>query len=97
MTEAKTSRTQAAPRRAAKPAARPRNGATPDGVDMHAQVAEAAYYLAEKRGFEPGFEWEDWFRAEAELAVLPAPDAPKPAAKRAPRRGVKKAETAAAA
>lgn len=28
------------------------------------RVAEAAYYLAEKRGFEPGKDMEDWFMAE---------------------------------
>lgn len=28
------------------------------------QIAEAAYYLAEKRGFEPGHELDDWLEAE---------------------------------
>jgi hypothetical protein len=28
-------------------------------------IAEAAYYLAEQRGFEPGHELEDWLAAEA--------------------------------
>lgn len=27
-------------------------------------IAEAAYYLAEKRNFEPGYEMEDWITAE---------------------------------
>jgi hypothetical protein len=27
-------------------------------------IAEAAYYLAERRGFEPGHELEDWLAAE---------------------------------
>lgn len=27
-------------------------------------IATAAYYLAEARGFEPGFEMTDWCRAE---------------------------------
>ena len=31
-------------------------------------IALAAYYRAEKRGFEPGHEIEDWLAAEAELA-----------------------------
>lgn len=30
-------------------------------------IAEAAYYLAEHRGFEPGHEVEDWLAAEAEI------------------------------
>jgi hypothetical protein len=30
-------------------------------------VAEHAYYRAERRGFEPGSELEDWLEAEAEL------------------------------
>jgi hypothetical protein len=32
-------------------------------------VAEAAYYLAERRGFEPGHELEDWFAAEARIEL----------------------------
>jgi hypothetical protein len=31
----------------------------------HAMIAEAAYYLAERRGFKPGHELEDWLAAEA--------------------------------
>jgi len=30
-------------------------------------VARAAYYHAEKRGFEPGHEIEDWLAGEAEI------------------------------
>jgi len=30
-------------------------------------VAVAAYYLAERRNFEPGHELEDWLAAEAEV------------------------------
>jgi hypothetical protein len=32
-----------------------------------ALIAEAAYYRAERRGFEPGRETEDWLAAEAEV------------------------------
>jgi len=39
-------------------------------------IAEAAYYIAERRGFEPGAELDDWLEAENEidrlLAVLAA-------------------------
>lgn len=33
-------------------------------------VAEAAYYRAERRGFEPGAEMDDWLAAEAEIERL---------------------------
>jgi hypothetical protein len=36
----------------------------------HAMTAEAAYYLAERRGFKPGHEFEDWLAAEAEIQAL---------------------------
>jgi hypothetical protein len=32
-----------------------------------ALIAEAAYFRAEKRGFRPGHENEDWLAAEAEV------------------------------
>jgi hypothetical protein len=31
-------------------------------------IATAAYFLAQKRGFEPGHELEDWLTAETEIA-----------------------------
>ena len=34
-------------------------------------IAEAAYYRAEKRGFAPGSELDDWLAAEADLEQLP--------------------------
>jgi hypothetical protein len=33
----------------------------------HALIAEAAYYMAERRGFESGHELEDWLLAESQL------------------------------
>ena len=33
-------------------------------------VAEAAYYLAERRGFAVGYENEDWLKAEQQVARL---------------------------
>ena len=34
---------------------------------------------AERRGFAPGYEWEDWLAAEAEVSALGRPQAvPKP-------------------
>jgi len=32
-----------------------------------ALIAEAAFYRAEKRGFEPGHEVDDWLAAESEV------------------------------
>jgi hypothetical protein len=38
-------------------------------ANLHAMIAEAAYYRAERRGFAPGLELEDWLQSEAELAA----------------------------
>jgi len=41
------------------------------GADLrHAMIAEAAYYRAQRRGFEPGHELEDWVTAEGEIQDL---------------------------
>jgi hypothetical protein len=37
----------------------------PDARQM--MIAEAAYYLAEQRGFTPGGELQDWLDAEAQI------------------------------
>jgi Protein of unknown function (DUF2934) len=37
-------------------------------VPRRTLIAEAAYYRAERRGFAPGHELDDWLEAEAELA-----------------------------
>ena len=34
---------------------------------INQKIAEAAYYRAEKRGFVPGYEIEDWLEAEKEV------------------------------
>ena len=39
----------------------------PSDEQVRAWIAEAAYYRAEKRGFSPGLESEDWAAAEAEV------------------------------
>ena len=36
-----------------------------DPKTRHEMIAEAAYYLAEKRGFAPGKELDDWWEAES--------------------------------
>ena len=38
--------------------------------DRRAMIAEAAYLRAERRGFVPGHETEDWLAAEAEVDAL---------------------------
>jgi DUF2934 family protein len=35
--------------------------------DRHASIARAAYLRSQMRGFQPGFELEDWLAAEAEV------------------------------
>ena len=41
------------------------------GSELREQmIAELAYYRAEKRGFEPGHELEDWLAAEQEIDAL---------------------------
>jgi hypothetical protein len=56
---------------AAKPGrARPGAAASPAGFDRLRMVEMAAYFRAERRGFEPGHEVEDWIAAEAEIDAL---------------------------
>ena len=57
-----------APRKQTAPAAR--SAADPQMPDQGAidqMVAEAAYYLAEKRSFAPGFEEQDWQAAREQI------------------------------
>lgn len=48
--------------------------AGPGLQDAHRQVmiAQAAYFRAERRGFQPGHELEDWVSAEKEVDRLVA-------------------------
>jgi len=46
----------------------PRMQLTPEA--RHALIAEAAYLRAERRGFAPGQETDDWLEAEAEVDAL---------------------------
>ncbi|MEP7247393.1 MAG: DUF2934 domain-containing protein [Gammaproteobacteria bacterium] len=67
----------AAPRkRASKPAAKPiatRSEVSPDA--RRAMIAESAYLRAERRGFAPGHEADDWCAAEREVDTLLSADA----------------------
>jgi len=52
-------------------------------TDYTALVAEAAYYKAERRGFEPGYEMADWLEAEREIeGILEKPKARRKPAKK---------------
>ena len=39
----------------------------PSATELYEMICEAAYFRAEKRGFAPGLEAEDWLQAEAEV------------------------------
>ena len=41
--------------------------AVPSAAELYEMIAEAAYYRAQKRGFTPGLEAEDWRQAETEV------------------------------
>ena len=47
-------------------------------ADHQVQVALAAYFIAEKRGFDPGHELEDWLAAEAQIASAEQPSVTRP-------------------
>jgi hypothetical protein len=40
-------------------------------------IEQAAFFRAERRGFAPGHEFEDWLAAEAEIAALVPAAAPE--------------------
>lgn len=42
-----------------------------DNAHRHAMIAQHAYYLAEQRGFEPGYELDDWLIAERDIEQSP--------------------------
>ena len=72
----KTPTTSNAPKRATRKAAaaatatRRRKPVITRAVNLEqrtALIAEAAFFRAEKRGFAPGHETEDWLAAEAEV------------------------------
>jgi hypothetical protein len=55
-----------------RPPVAARTGKTPkvDAQARRAMVAQAAYFRAEKRGFDGGGEFDDWIEAEREIARM---------------------------
>lgn len=41
----------------------------PQVSDRHQMISEAAYYIAEQRGFGVGLELADWLEAERQISV----------------------------
>lgn len=41
-----------------------------DAEQRHKMISEAAYYIAEKRGFEGSSTHDDWFAAETEIDAM---------------------------
>lgn len=96
---ARKPRATAAPKPAAKKAAAAaksptrktagKSGSRPSGpspAEREQLVRTAAYFRAQRRGFEPGYEWEDWLAAEAEVSTLTGVAAPKQPRKAPARR-----------
>jgi hypothetical protein len=53
--------------RAARPLSTNNVRAEASPEEIRRLIAEAAYYRAQERGFEPGHELEDWIEAESEV------------------------------
>lgn len=75
VTREKPSPTPRKPSAAASTSTRPNSGVGPGPAfiepgQRRAMIAEAAYFRAERRGFEPGRELEDWCLAEGDIDGL---------------------------
>ena len=57
----------------------------PSPAEREEMVRKAAYFRAQRRGFAPGYEWEDWLAAEGDVRDLLGA-APAPTARKAPVR-----------
>ena len=66
-------------------------------TDFTLAIAERAYYKAERRGFAPGHELDDWLAAEREMGAFPpkAPVAAKAKRPAAPRKSATVSKTKA--
>jgi hypothetical protein len=45
----------------------PAQAPDPMAAQVRVMIEETAYYLAERRGFSPGYELEDWLQAEKQV------------------------------
>ena len=61
---------QSSTQSAAKPAAVTTTRKTVSAAERQRMIGEAAYYLAEKRGFTPGHHDADWAEAERQIDEL---------------------------
>ena len=57
----------------------PAPASAPTGEGVERMIAVSAYYRAERRGFAPGHELEDWLAAEAEITSATLQKAAAPA------------------
>jgi hypothetical protein len=67
---AKAAPVAAAPAPAAKPAAKAAAKPAVSAADRYRMIQEAAYFIAEKRGFAPGNHEQDWAEATAQIDRL---------------------------
>jgi Protein of unknown function (DUF2934) len=72
------------------PQAKPDSGGTQTSVPIKPEVrqvmiCEAAYYIAEHRGFEPGHDVDDWLAAEEQIDAALTSSAPRAADSRLQR------------
>lgn len=58
---------QKSARRHAEPVAVPADQPEAGAAERRSNIAMAAYFIAEKRGFAPGHELDDWLAAEAAI------------------------------
>jgi hypothetical protein len=58
---------------AVSPESQPRSFYAPQEPDWHRMIAEAAYYLAQKRGFRGEHSLEDWLAAEEQIRQAISP------------------------
>ncbi|WP_206199422.1 DUF2934 domain-containing protein [Parasulfuritortus cantonensis] len=68
-TEAKAAKARPKPKAASK------KPADVTKKELKHLIAVAAYHRAEKRGFAPGYELQDWLDAEAEISAMLGSDA----------------------
>ena len=59
-----------APRKTAAPVIEPTPARFVEPERRAGLIAEAAFFRAEKRGFSPGHEMEDWLAAESEVDAM---------------------------